>query len=158
MTHTLGIDPGPTKTAMVLWNGTHVVWSDIVPSPSVIHRIGTINVGFGTGLTVACEHLQCFGMAVGAEVFTTAYLIGSIQEYCRANGIAFRPVYRSEEKMHLCQSMRAKDGNIRQALIDRFGEVGTKKNPGPLFGIKADLWSALAVAVTFSETKQTEAA
>ena len=34
-----------------------------------------------------------------------------------------------EEKMNLCGSMKAKDSNIRQALIDRFGEVGTKKNP-----------------------------
>ena len=38
-------------------------------------------------------------------------------------------IYRKEEKMNICHTMRAKDSNIRQALIDRFGEVGTKKNP-----------------------------
>jgi hypothetical protein len=42
--------------------------------------------------------------------------------------------------------MRAKDANIRQALIDKLGAVGTKKAPGPLYGISGHLWAALAVA------------
>jgi hypothetical protein len=49
--------------------------------------------------------------------------------------------------------MKAKDANIRQALIDIYGgndkAIGNKKTPGPLYGIKGDLWAALAVAVTF---------
>jgi hypothetical protein len=48
--------------------------------------------------------------------------------------------------------MRAKDANIRQALIDRFGAVGTKKMPGPLFGVSSHYWAALAVAVYAAET------
>jgi hypothetical protein len=43
---------------------------------------------------------------------------------------------------------RAKDQNIRQALIDRLGPPGTKKNPGPTYGVTSHMWSALAVAVT----------
>jgi len=49
--------------------------------------------------------------------------------------------------------MKAKDANIRQALIDKLGPVGTKKSPGPLWGVKSHIWSALAVAVTALETK-----
>lgn len=138
----IGIDPGPTESAVVWWDGDKVERSSIVASDHVFDEV------FWSGAIVACEHIQCFGLAVGKEVFETAYLIGGIREYCRSQAIPFNRVFRSDVKMHLCNSMRAKDPNIRQALIDRFGVVGTKKAPGPLFGIKADLWSALAVAVT----------
>jgi len=59
-----------------------------------------------------------------------------------------RLVPRRDVKMHLCSSVRAKDGNIRQALIDRFGADGTKRKPVPLAGISQHRWAALAVAVT----------
>ena len=57
--------------------------------------------------------------------------------------------------MHLCGNMRARDGNIRQALLDRFGgkdrAIGRKGSYGPLHGISGDCWSALAVGVTWLE-------
>jgi hypothetical protein len=56
-------------------------------------------------------------------------------------------------KLALCGDSRAKDANIRQALIDRFGgsaAVGRKAAPGPLYGIHRDVWSALAIAVTYA--------
>jgi len=89
-------------------------------------------------------------------VFQTCVEIGRFREAAARHtgdeNIQF--VFRKDVKMHLCQSMRAKDGNIRQALLDRFGPVGTKKTPGPLFGVKSHVWAALAVAVTASETKE----
>jgi len=141
----VALDPGPEQTAVVVWDDARVLHAEIMPSSSVTAFVVMQQ------LPVACEHLQCFGMAVGKEVFETAYWIGEVRHACAALGLEFHRVYRSEEKMALCQSMRAKDANIRQALIDRFGIVGTKKNPGPLFGIANDLWSALAVAVVCSE-------
>jgi hypothetical protein len=52
--------------------------------------------------------------------------------------------------------MRAKDPNVRQALLDKIGPVGTKKNPGPLYGVSGHGWSALAVAVYASECAECE--
>jgi hypothetical protein len=106
-----------------------------------------------SNMVVACEHLQCFGMAVGASVFETAYWIGDFRCSCKANGALWLPVYRSEVKMHFCNSMRAKDPNIRQVLIDRLGKPGTKKNPGATYGVKGDIWSALAIAVMVGDKK-----
>ena len=103
---------------------------------------------------VVIEMVACYGMAVGAEVFETVFWIGRFWEIARRD-IGVTRLYRKDVKMHLCNSMRAKDGNIRQALIDKLGAPGTKKNPGPTYGIKADIWAALAVAVTFAETKGT---
>jgi hypothetical protein len=91
-------------------------------------------------------------MAVGREVFETVFAIGMFSQHVRG----IRLVPRRDVKMHLCQSPRAKDGNIRQALLDRCGVVGTKKSPGPLYGISQHRWSALAVAVTAFERDATE--
>jgi hypothetical protein len=61
-------------------------------------------------------------------------------------------VFRKDVKMHLCNSMRAKDANIRTALIDKLGAPGTKKMQGPTYGVTSHAWAALAVAVTAHET------
>lgn len=91
------------------------------------------------------EMVQSFGMAVGKEVFETCVWIGRFTE--AANGAEY--IYRKDVKMNLCGQTRAKDSNIRQALIDRFGVVGTKKNQGYFYGFKADIWSAYSVGVTY---------
>lgn len=75
------------------------------------------------------EMVASYGMAVGATVFETCVAIGQFKEIAMKQNIPVEFIYRKDEKMNLCHSMKAKDSNIRQALIDRFGEVGTKKNP-----------------------------
>jgi hypothetical protein len=154
----LALDPGSEKTAYAFVETTKPLiyecgWVENFKIPKIIQ----------TGLchTVACEHIQCQGMAVGKSVFETCYWIGEFRAVCHFLGINFERIYRSEEKMHLCGSMRAKDSNIRQVLLDRFPasgggkcpQIGTKKKPGPLYGVSGDIWSAIAVAFTFAETK-----
>jgi hypothetical protein len=43
---------------------------------------------------------------------------------------------------------------VRQALIDRLGPQGTKKNPGPTYGMRSHLWAALAVGVYAWDVKE----
>ena len=95
------------------------------------------------------EMIASYGMAVGKEVFDTCVWIGRFIELASLQAIEVEYIYRKDEKMNLCHSMKAKDSNIRQALIDRFGVVGTKKNPGWFYGFKKDIWSAYAVGVTY---------
>ena len=78
---------------------------------------------------IIIEMVACYGMPVGKEVFETCVWIGRFIEIAIFKNIEVEYIYRKDEKMNLCNSMKAKDSNIRQALIDRFGEVGTKKNP-----------------------------
>lgn len=144
----LGIDPGPFQSAYVFWDGSQVAFRHIVPSADISNVIDN-----SPGIVVAVEHLQCFGMSVGASVFETAYWIGEFRRCARQSGCDFRKVFRSEVKMHFCNSMRAKDSNIRQALIDRFGAPGTKKNRGVTYGVHGDMWSALAIAVMVHDTQ-----
>lgn len=138
----LAIDPGPTRSAWVVWDGRRVVdsaWCENALVRDVIHD----NLRY---CQVAIEMIASYGMAVGAEVFQTCVEIGRFLEVSRGSASL---VFRRDVKMHLCGSARAKDANIRQALIDRLGPVGTKKTPGPLYGVKSHIWAALAVAVTY---------
>lgn len=147
----LGIDPGPVQSAFCLWDSVSIREHGIRPNDVLSIQLHHLSVG----ITVACEHLQCFGMAVGSEIFETAYWIGDFRATCRQRGIIFARAYRGAVKMHHCNSMRAKDANIRQALIDRFGPPGTKKAPGLTYGVKADIWSAFAIATMIADKSLT---
>lgn len=101
------------------------------------------------------EMVASYGMPVGASIFETCVWIGRFIQ--ARNCPDYEYIYRKEEKMNLCYSMKAKDSNIRQALIDRFGEVGTKNNKGFFYGFKKDIWSAFAVGCTYlDKTKKTD--
>lgn len=109
--------------------------------------------------TVVIEMVACYGMAVGKEVFETCVWIGRFEEIIFAQpNMLPTLMYRQSVKIHLCNSVKAKDSNIIQVVADRYGGIknckGTKKNPGPLYGIAADMWQALALAITYAETKQ----
>lgn len=93
------------------------------------------------------EMIASYGMSVGQTVFETCVWIGRFVQSRKCYNYEY--IYRKEEKMNLCHSMKAKDSNIRQALIDRFGEVGTKKAPGWFYGFKKDIWAAYAVGITY---------
>lgn len=104
---------------------------------------------------LAIEMIASYGMAVGKDTFETCVWIGRFVHAFNAatHGENHTFVYRKDVKMYLCGSMRAKDSNVNRALKDLYPEtgggknpqVGTKNNPGPLYGIKKHAWSALAV-------------
>lgn len=137
----LAIDPGTHETALLSFDGNHAGVRGISKNEDFLRWLRNQNA-----YDVAVEMVACYGMSVGKEVFETCLIIGRIQEICQANGMPCRLVYRREVKIWLCGSMKAKDGNIRQALIDKHGAPGTKASPGKLYGIKSHLWSALAIA------------
>lgn len=148
-TMTIGIDPGPREYAWVVWDGSRVVDCGDTPNSQPYVWRGHPRS------QLAIEWIESFGMAVGREVFETVFSIGAMAMLV-PDAIEVRLVPRRDVKLHLCASPRAKDANVRQALIDRFGPVGTKKNPGPLRGIASHRWAALAVAVTAHDLEQTE--
>ena len=155
----LAIDPGPAKSAIVLYESeTRVVLHHEIQDNASL--LGTYERYWWRDNEVECcaiEMIASYGMAVGAEVFSTCVWVGRFTERAELCDMAVYQVFRRDVKLHLCGQARAKDANVRQALIDRFGPgkdkaIGKKKAQGPLFGIKADEWAALAVAVTFAET------
>ena len=151
----IAIDPGPEQSAFVKMDGPRLIAFEKSDNYEMREMLRMMYLEyapehdeFGTPL-LAIEMIASYGMSVGAEVFNTCVWIGRVIEQCNGN---HQRVYRKDVKMYLCGSMRAKDTNIRQRLIDLYGgnekAIGTKKKQGPLYGVKKDCWSALAVGVT----------
>jgi len=142
----IAIDPGPVKSAMVALDEdgapVHALYAD---NGEILNLL----VHQWCDLPLYIEMIACYGMAVGAEVFETCVWIGRFMQ-AYGPGLCDR-VLRREVKLHICHNSGAKDANIRQAIIDRFGgkdrAIGKKATPGPLYDIAGDLWAALAVGL-----------
>lgn len=145
----LAIDPGSRKSAYA------VLDADLRPIEFAIvtneEMLNVIDRHVKNESKIVIENVASYGMSVGATVFQTCIWIGRFTERAQASGGSTSYVYRMDVKMNLCHDSRAKDGNIRQALIDRFGPIGVKKNPGWFYGVKKDVWSAIACGVTYHD-------
>ena len=144
----LAIDPGNVQSAFCAYNQQPLV-KGMLENYQLLKELR--NDGFEAD-RVVIEMIASYGMPVGREVFETCLWIGRFTEAAEANAIPVTLAYRKDIKIALCGSAKAKDGNIRQALIDRIGPQGTKKAPGPTYGFKKDEWAALAVAVYYADS------
>jgi hypothetical protein len=160
----LAIDPGTTESAWVRYDTiarSPLVWAK-EPNADVLKQLHSDPAPgrLGDPHHVVIEMLQSYGMPAGREMFETAVWIGRFME-AWLNGTDVQTIsrmYRPTVKGHICGDAKAKDANVRQALLDRYGgkeaAIGNKAKRGPLWGMKADVWAALALAITWSETHQ----
>lgn len=141
----LAIDPGTTESGYIFVKDGLLEASGVLPNEDTLRMILDARWLSETP-TLAIEMIASYGMAVGKEVFETCVWIGRFQQaWCIPEDVKL--VYRRDVKLELCGNARAKDANIRQALLDRIGPQGTKKAPGPTYGVKSHAWAALGVAV-----------
>ena len=154
----LSIDPGSVESAYVIIDkDLKPVMFEKIENEKLLKMIYQTMDGHGRGMEhLALEMVASYGMAVGAEVFETVFWIGRFLEASLWIPNIQR-IYRKEEKMNLCHSMKAKDSNITQALVDRFAYgqsnhgKGTIKAPGWFYGFKKDVWQAYAIGVTYHD-------
>lgn len=155
----LAIDPGNVRSGYVLAEYDEaeirrVLRVGKVENAEMMQIISEIAESAETDFAI--EMIAGMGMTVGKEVFDTCVWIGRFWERALTRNFrAMQYIYRREEKLCLCGSARAKDANIRQALVDRYAPgqpnygKGTKKLPGFFFGFSADMWAAMAVSTTY---------
>lgn len=141
----LGLDPGTTETGIAVWCPDRRVVRDsrIVPNENLILMLSSLPYD-----KIGIEMIASYGMPVGREVFETCVWIGRFFQRFKSLGVEPKLIYRRDVKLFLCGTTRAKDANVWQAIVDAHGPVGTKKNPGPLYGVKSHARAALAVALT----------
>lgn len=149
----IAIDPGYEQSAWCVLEGGHAVEFAKASNSDVLIQARRDWSPLDLGDLLAVEMVASYGMPVGREVFETCLWIGRYIEAWERRGGKYRLVYRKDVKMFHCGQTRASDANIRAAILDRYGPgrgkaIGTKRAPGPLYGVKGDQWSALAIALT----------
>tara|TARA_R100000951_G_C2616333_1_gene172908 strand:- start:273 stop:944 length:672 start_codon:yes stop_codon:yes gene_type:complete len=111
---------------------------------------------------IAMENFQSMGMSVGKSVFDSCIWLGRfIQEARRSHpALPVWLLHRTTVKSEICGSSRAKDKNVRQAIIDLYPagngggkcpQIGLAKQKGMLYGVSSHMWSALGVAISFDK-------
>lgn len=151
----LAIDPGPERSGVVLFD------TDIGSVEYAYKDMGNEEVLFRCGIEgnigiVLIEQIAGMGQVVGKDVFETVFWSG---RFAQAAGmpIVVR-IPRSEVKLRLCGTSRAKDPNVRMAICDRFGgekaALGKKKNPGPLYGVSSHAWAAMGLVCAWLDVQE----
>lgn len=143
----IAIDPGSDNSGLVVWDSTKQVKisAEIMENNDLLNMIRVAPI---KNYCLAIEQIRGYGIVAGNDTFDTCEWSGRFKESFESRGGNVFMIPRKDIKKHLCGNTTTNDKYIRAALIDRFGEQGTKKNPGPLYGISGHLWAALAVAIT----------
>lgn len=157
----LGIDPGNKQSAFCLveTDGLRPLVFEKTDNSEFIEKCVKAIIGFGdlADTQIVIENMESFGMSVGRSVLDTCIYIGELKMFFELSDMDVAFVFRHEEKMIICHSMKANDATIKQALIDRFAPdtsnhgKGTKANKGFFYGFSNDVWSSYAQAVTFHD-------
>jgi len=135
----VGVDPSDTVHAWARIAGDRVLaWgrdaeNELVPEGDEV---------------IVIEMIASYGMEVGQTVFDTCVQIGRLYEKLVATHDV-RAVTRREVKAVVCGSTRAKDKNVRRAVVDAFGGDAQTKKGGQLYRVSKDVWAALAVALAW---------
>jgi hypothetical protein len=151
----LAIDPGTTETAYVVLVDDEIAEFEKDENEEVRQRVAQL---LDKKLVdhVVIEMVKSYGMRVGADIFETCVYIGELKRTAEDRGATVHRMGRKEVVLEVCRSPRASDGDVIQAMKDRWGEPGTKKTPGATYGIKDDIWQALGLATAFKDIKSRE--
>ncbi len=146
----MAIDPGTTKSAYVLYDTDgrgRPIDSSILSNEDMKRELKSAHYDH-----LAIEMIKSYGNVMGDSLLTTCVWIG---RFIENSNTRHSLITRKEIVTRVCGMSQAKDKNVRQAMIDRFGgkdrAIGKKATPGPLYGFKDDMWAALAVAVATQE-------
>ena len=155
----LAIDPGSERSALLGFDpkSRRVVDRIIQPNDKVLHSIRALVSLYAA---LAIEHSKVYLLSrknappfFPQQVFDTAVWVGRFKQTWIDAGGRGDPelIGRREVKLHLLGRANGNDSLVRHALLDIVGPSGTKRKPGPTYGVKADLWAALGVAVTVAD-------
>ena len=102
---------------------------------------------------IAIETMQATYGTVGKDVIDTMLWAGRFWDHAHEPDKVLL-LTRQEVKGAICNgNTKATDSGVRLALIELLGPPGTKRDPGPTYGVTSHAWAALAVAVAAQRRK-----
>ncbi|MHC4361223.1 MAG: hypothetical protein ACYSTZ_00245 [Planctomycetota bacterium] len=117
----IAIDPGPIESGHVMFD---------VDTTNVLMAVSRPNKHIETSLSslstdplyhMAIEMYANYGMPCGQSGFETCAQIGRFEKSCEP--MVHKRIFRKEVAVTLCGSVKAKDTNIRQQIIDMYGGI-----------------------------------
>lgn len=144
------IDPGQTHSGVVILNDGSI--DAAYPSVDNWLIMRELELHPGDGTVLAIETMQATYCQVAQSVIDTLIWIGEFKHAWRPRQAVL--ISRQRVKQLIGCSVKASDSGVRMALIERLGQPGTKRKPGPTYGVTSHAWSALAVAVAAQESVQ----
>ena len=146
----VGIDPGPLTSGLVVYEDGRVVRAyKAATIEQVRFEILALTGRFAAEVVVECTSAG----PPSTSVVQTTEVVGRILERCDVALVRSHSYYRREVLQALCCARKGnKDSLVRLACIelhggDKSAAVGTKKNPGPLYGVTSHAWQALGVVM-----------
>ena len=158
----LAIDPGSEKSGWVVLKDGEVLDVGVDENRDVIEWLGSRVFENVEELAIECPkgYRVPNGRPFHQAVIETAIVVGRfMQEWISLRGTEPALLFRDDVKKHILgRSSRVGDKEVRRALIERWGGdekvvKGTKASPGPLYGVASHAWAALAVGLTYYETR-----
>ncbi len=135
-----------------------------MPVEKLINGLGNFGAGLGItmsevegGFSVAAERITGYAQKVGASTFQTCEVYGRIWQCCHLFGFPLTGITRKAVKTALGLPTTAKESQLNAVIKHTYPQtgggatpaVGTKKAPGPLYGVKDHAWAALGVGLAW---------
>ena len=141
----IGVDPGPLKSGICGWNGYAPFYPNYDLNDVIFTDVNSLHLD-QEKLILAVEKPVCQRYS-GSSVSETAVQAGIFIGIWKPKD--YHLITRSKIRWHIGKVKKTNDSVIRRKLIERIHpDYNLHHNPGPLIGITADIWQALAVAVT----------
>ena len=148
----VGIDPGPEKCGFCVYDNLAGKIIEAQKDLPVGEALTGIDIYAGQADLVGIERVQSYGIP-GSTLLRTSEVVGRLWQCSEALRLPTVLLYRREVLRGLDVTGKGnRDSLVRERLIEMHGGTrkiaqGTKKEPGPLYGVSSHAWQALAVAI-----------
>jgi len=158
----IGIDPGQRHSGIVLlrdpFNVERFIEASVDSDNTDVIAWLRDRVAILRPAVIVIEDMQATGVPCGHALLDTARWIGQFKEAAQHTASVYggKVVMLTRSKVRMLLGAK-KDGAVRQAVLAMFrktgggttAQVGTKKWPGPLYGVTGHAWQAVGVCIAY---------